>query len=248
LFSDKRLSLAVARGSGSSVALLGEIAQQHGIPASLHGTGGAWMIVSNVEDVDRLKSVVQNSLDRKVCNTLNTVVLTTGSLRKSLQTVINGVQVAAQKRNTYAVLHVDRDVATALASCTVPQEFAVEAIDHSNLGTEWEWENIPEISIVVVDNVTAAVELFNAHSPSFVLSIISDNETEVDLAWIKSNAPFFGDGMTRWVDGQYALRKPELGLSNWQNGRTFARGGILSGGSIFTIRYRVKQFNSEVKR
>ena len=85
MFSDKRLSLAVARGSGSSVALLGEIAQQHGIPASLHGTGGAWMIVSDVEDADRLKNVVQNSLDRKVCNTLNTVVLTTKSLDNSLQ-------------------------------------------------------------------------------------------------------------------------------------------------------------------
>ena len=248
LFSDKRLSLAVARGSGSSVALLGEIAQQHGIPASLHGTGGAWMIVSDVEDADRLKKVVQNSLDRKVCNTLNTVVLTTGSLSKSLQTVIDGVHLAAQKRNTYAVLHVDGSVETALAKCTVPQEFVVEAIDHANLGTEWEWENIPEISIVVVDNVTAAVELFNAHSPSFVLSVVSDDEAEVDQAWIKCNAPFFGDGMTRWVDGQYALRKPELGLSNWQNGRTFARGGILSGDSIYTVRYRVRQTDDEVKR
>jgi glutamate-5-semialdehyde dehydrogenase len=248
LFSDKRLSLAVARGSGSSVALLGEIAQQHGIPASLHGTGGAWMVVSEVEDVDRLKSVVQNSLDRKVCNTLNTVVLTTGSLDKSLQTVIDGVQLAAQMRNAYAVLHVDGVVASALTACTVPQDFVVEAIDHSNLGTEWEWENTPEISIVVVDNVNDSIDLFNAHSPSFVLSIISENKTEVDLAWSRSNAPFFGDGMTRWVDGQYALRKPELGLSNWQNGRTFARGGILSGDSIYTVRYRVRQSDAEVKR
>jgi glutamate-5-semialdehyde dehydrogenase len=248
LFSDKRLSLAVARGSGSSVALLGEIAQQHGIPASLHGTGGAWMVVSDVEDVDRLKSVVQNSLDRKVCNTVNTVVLTTGSLSNSLQTVVDGVRLAAQERNTHAVLHVDGGVASALTNCTVPQEFVVEAIDHSNLGIEWEWENIPEISIVVVDNVNAAIDLFNAHSPSFVLSIISDKETEVDLAWSRSNAPFFGDGMTRWVDGQYALRKPELGLSNWQNGRTFARGGILSGDSIYTVRYRVRQTDAEVKR
>jgi glutamate-5-semialdehyde dehydrogenase len=248
LFSDKRLSLAVARGSGYSVALLGEIAQQHGIPASLHGTGGAWMVVSEVEDVDRLKSVVQNSLDRKVCNTLNTVVLTTGSLDNSLQTVIDGVQLAAQMRNAYAVLHVDGVVASALTACTVPQDFVVEAIDHSNLGTEWEWENTPEISIVVVDNVNDSIDLFNAHSPSFVLSIISDNKTEVDLAWSRSNAPFFGDGMTRWVDGQYALRKPELGLSNWQNGRTFARGGILSGDSIYTVRYRVRQSDAEVKR
>jgi glutamate-5-semialdehyde dehydrogenase len=101
---------------------------------------------------------------------------------------------------------------------------------------------------VVVDNVTAAVELFNANSPSFVLSVISDDEAEVDQAWSKCNAPFFGDGVTRWVDGQYALRKPELGLSNWQNGRTFARGGILSGDSIYTVRYRVRQTDAEVKR
>jgi glutamate-5-semialdehyde dehydrogenase len=248
LFSEKRLSLAVARGSGSSVALLGEIAQQHGIPASLHGTGGAWMIVSDVEDADRLKNVVQNSLDRKVCNTLNTVVLTEGSLGNSLQSVIDGVVLAAHKRNTHAVLHVDGDVASALANCTVPQEFAVETIDHSNLGTEWEWENTPELSIVVSDNVNGAIDLFNAQSPSFVLSIISDDESEIDLAWSRSNAPFFGDGMTRWVDGQYALNKPELGLSNWQNGRTFARGGILSGDSIYTVRYRVRQSDAEVKR
>jgi glutamate-5-semialdehyde dehydrogenase len=139
-------------------------------------------------------------------------------------------------------------VASALVNCTVPQDFVVEAIDHSTLGTEWEWENIPEISIAVADNVTAAVEMFNEYSPSFVLSLISDDDAGVDAAWRLSNAPFFGDGMTRWVDGQYALRKPELGLSNWQNGRTFARGGILSGDSIYTIRYRVKQSNSEVKR
>jgi glutamate-5-semialdehyde dehydrogenase len=248
LFSDKRLSLAVARGSGPSVALLGEIAQQHGVPASLHGTGGAWMIVSDVEDSERLMKVVKNSLDRKVCNTLNTVVFTAGSLDKCLQSVIDGVVLAAQKRNVHAVLHVDELVASALANFTVPQEFVVEDIDQRSLGTEWEWENIPELSVVVADSMAAAVELFNRYSPNFVLSVISDDEDEVDAAWGLSNAPFFGDGMTRWVDGQYALRKPELGLSNWQNGRTFARGGILSGDSIYTVRYRVRQIDAEVKR
>ena len=121
-------------------------------------------------------------------------------------------------------------------------------IDHQSLGKEWEWESVPEVSIAVVDDVPSAVSLFNIYSPSFVLSVISDNEQEVEYAWRTSNAPFFGDGMTRWVDGQYALRKPELGLSNWQNGRTFARGGILSGDSIFTVRYRVHQTDPSVKR
>ncbi|MEP6299097.1 MAG: aldehyde dehydrogenase family protein, partial [Ilumatobacter sp.] len=44
LFSDQRLALAVARGSGRAVAQLGAVASQAGIPVSLHGTGGAWMV------------------------------------------------------------------------------------------------------------------------------------------------------------------------------------------------------------
>ena len=248
LFSDRRLSLAVARGSGSSVALLGEIAQQHGIPASLHGTGGAWMVVSTVADLDRLRNVVQHSLDRKVCNTLNTVVMTRANLENNLQPIIDGISIAASQRNTHAVLHLDAQVVDALNRCVVPETFQIDSIDHQSLGTEWEWENSPEVSIVVVDNSEQAVALFNRYSPSFVLSVLSDDDQEIEYAWLSSNAPFFGDGMTRWVDGQYALRKPELGLSNWQNGRTFARGGILSGDSIFTVRYRVRQIDATIKR
>ena len=45
-----------------------------------------------------------------------------------------------------------------------------------------------------------------------------------------------GNGFTRWVDGQFALVQPELGLSNWQAGRLFGRGGVLSGDSVFTVR------------
>ena len=51
LFSDRRLSLAVARGSGPAVAQLGAVARQAGVPVSLHGTGGAWMVAAG--DADR---------------------------------------------------------------------------------------------------------------------------------------------------------------------------------------------------
>ena len=51
------------------------------------------------------------------------------------------------------------------------------------------------------------------------------------------DAPFVGNGFTRWVDGQYALDTPELGLSNWEGGRMLGRGAILSGDSVHTIRY-----------
>ena len=72
LFSNPDLDLAVARGSGSAVRMLGGIAQQAGVPVSLHGTGGAWMMTNESTQADRLKAAIIGSLDRKVCNTLNT--------------------------------------------------------------------------------------------------------------------------------------------------------------------------------
>ena len=50
------------------------------------------------------------------------------------------------------------------------------------------------------------------------------------------------------VDGQYALGRPELGLSNWQNGRLFARGAVLSGDGVFTVRTRVRQADPGLDR
>jgi glutamate-5-semialdehyde dehydrogenase len=62
------------------------------------------------------------------------------------------------------------------------------------------------------------------------------------------DSPFVGNGFTRWVDGQYALDRPELGLSNWQYGRLFGRGGVLSGDSAFTIRIRANQADPDIRR
>jgi glutamate-5-semialdehyde dehydrogenase len=90
--------------------------------------------------------------------------------------------------------------------------------------------------------------LFNQQSPRFVASLISDDPVAQDRFWSTVDAPFVGDGFTRWVDGQYALNKPELGLSNWQFGRLFGRSGVLSGESVFTVRSRVFQTNDELRR
>ena len=66
--------------------------------------------------------------------------------------------------------------------------------------------------------------------------------------WSAIDAPFVGDGFTRWVDGQYAFEKPELGLSNWQSGRLFARGGVLSGDSVYTVRAWARQSDPDLHR
>jgi len=109
------------------------------------------------------------------------------------------------------------------------------------LGAEWEWEDSPEVTLKIVPDVATAVELFNDLSPRFAASLISSDEGEHRRFWEAIDSPFVGNGFTRWVDGQFALDRPELGLSNWQFGRLFGRGGVLSGDSVFTIRTRAVQ-------
>ena len=70
LFLDPRLALAVARGSGWAVDLLGSLAQSVGTPVSLHGTGGGWLVAGASANEQQLEAAIVRSLDRKVCNTM----------------------------------------------------------------------------------------------------------------------------------------------------------------------------------
>jgi glutamate-5-semialdehyde dehydrogenase len=259
LFAHPQLALAVARGSGQAVAQLGAVARQAGVPASLHGTGGAWIVAGVGADAHAFRAAVLHSLDRKVCNTLN-VCCVVRSRAEELVPVFIALSSAAGRRDTSGKLH----VATSARAFVPPEWFTrqvtvrradgehrerqAEVIAEADLGTEWEWEHSPEVSLVVVDDVGAAVRLFNTRSPRLVASLISDNAAEHDRFWATIDAPFVGNGFTRWVDGQFALGRPELGLSNWHNGRLFGRGAVLSGDSVFTIRTRVVQTDPDLHR
>ena len=246
LFSDKRVSLAIARGSGEAVSQLGAVARQFGIAVSLHGTGGAWMIAGEHADAQWFARVVLNSLDRKVCNTLNVCCVVRSRAVELVPLFADAMMQAAVLRNAQAVIHAD--LASQELMVDQSELVKVHNLSVDELATEWEWENTPECSLVIVDDVDEAIVLFNQHAPNFIVSIISDNESELEMVWRKTNAPFVSNGMTRWVDGQFALNKPELGLSNWQNGRTFGRGGILSGDSVFSVRYRALQRDADLHR
>jgi glutamate-5-semialdehyde dehydrogenase len=141
----------------------------------------------------------------------------------------------------------ERRVAVARAEGAVEEPMA-SIVREADLGTEWEWEASPEATLAVVGSVEEAVELFNEHSPRFVASLVSSDAEEHDRFWARIDAPFVGNGFTRWVDGQYALRRPELGLSNWQFGRLFGRGGVMSGDTAFTVRTRAVQAVADVHR
>lgn len=219
LFTDHRLSLAVARGSGTAVAQLGAVARQHGVPVSLHGTGGAWLVAADSADAEQFALAVQHSLDRKVCNTLNVCCIVRSREHDLLPAFRGAVDAAASTRGVQAVIH---DL--------VP--------DSPSLAKEWEWDAVPEVAVMIVDDIAQAVEQFNQYSPHFVASLISADAAEHEAFYRCVDAPFVGDGFTRWVDGQFALLQPELGLSNWQSGRLFGRGGVLSGDSVYTVRLR----------
>jgi glutamate-5-semialdehyde dehydrogenase len=260
LFSDRRLALAVARGSGSAVAQLGAVASQAGVPVSLHGTGGAWIITGSAASAADVEAAVSHSLDRKVCNTLNCLVVLRSRATDLVPAALAGLDAAAARRGARGRLHVvdgsEQYVPEARFTTIVKieraegsvEEPASSTLPESELATEWEWENSPEMTIAVVDTVDEAVQLFNTYSPHFVASLISDDAEEHDVFYAAVDAPFVGNGFTRWVDGQYALDKPELGLSNWQGGRMLGRGGILSGDSVHTIRYRVEVTDTSTHR
>ena len=128
------------------------------------------------------------------------------------------------------------------------EEPLAEPITDTELGREWEWEETPEVSLKIVADIAEAVSLFNALSPRLAGALISSDLAAQDKFYATIEAPFVGDGFTRWVDGQYALNRPELGLSNWEHGRLFARSAVLAGDGVFTVRTRVRQSDPHLDR
>lgn len=243
LLTDSRLGLAVIRGSGKTTKMLGDIARSHGINVSLHGTGGAWMMIDKEVNTNKLHQYVVNSLDRKVCNTLNTICVLEENATKVMPVILDALNAAGEKIGHGYKIHITKETKK-----HIPKNIDYDEIKKENLGKEWEWENIPEVSICVVKSINEGIKLFNEYSPHFVASLISENQKLHEYFLNKINAPFIGNGITRWVDGQYALNTPELGLSNWEYGRILGRSGILSGNSLFTIKLRMTQKDNNLQR
>ncbi len=260
MFADPRLALAVARGSGRATTQLGAVARQAGNAVSLHGTGGGWIVAGPDADPDAFSTAVYHSLDRKVCNTLNTCCIVADRAAELVPVFLAAVVRAGERRGTNPKLHVTgpaaphvpRDwftrevpIARAGGERTEPQ---AEPITVDLLGEEWEWEDSPEVTLAVVTDIDEAIDLFNRYSPKFVVGFVDDDPERQRRFFERVDSPFVGNGFTRWVDGQYALDKPELGLSNWQFGRLFGRSGILSGDSVYTIRLRAIQEDPDIGR
>ena len=248
LFNDSRLALAVARGSGPAVDQLGAIARSVGTPVSLHGTGGAWMVVPDGADTKWVESVVEASLDRKVCNTVNVCCVQRSAADDMLPVIVRAASTAATARDATAVIRADDDTITQMSTSDSSGLVRFSPLPSEGLGYEYEWENDPEFAVVLVDSIDEAISLCNQHSPHFVVSVLTDDQELIERVYSAVDAPFVGNGFTRWVDGQYALGQPELGLSNWQGGRLLGRGGVLSGSSVHTLRLLAQFSDPTIRR
>jgi len=248
LFGDRRLALAVARGSGPAVDQLGSIARAAGTPVSLHGTGGAWMVIPSDAVASRVEPVVAASLDRKVCNTLNVCCVMRSVSGEMIPVIISAAVAAATTRGATAIVRGDAEVIGHIESLDLDGLVRCEPLPDEGLGYEYEWENDPEFAVVLVDSVAEAISLCNEHSPHFVVSVLTDDSEMIERVYSSADVPFVGNGFTRWVDGQYALGQPELGLSNWQGGRLLGRGGVLSGSSVHTLRLLARFTDPTIRR
>ena len=106
MMNDPRLALAVARGSGSATQRLGAVARQAGNAVSLHGMGGAWIVAGMAADPSDFAAAVYHSLDRKVCNTVNTVCIPRHLASELVPAFLEAAQRAGERRGTNAKLHV----------------------------------------------------------------------------------------------------------------------------------------------
>lgn len=256
LVSDDRLGLVVVRGSGRAVRMLGDVARSAGNQVSLHGRGGAWMLVTPSADPARVTGAIWRSLDRKVCNTLNTIVLI-GEDHSAA--VLDGLREAQAKAGKNLKLHVHATadhlfgdewrgqvpIARAEGEVVEPQ---LEGIATEAIGDEWEWEDSPEVTVVVAKDVHEATTWLNTYSPAFVVSVVAEDADEWEAVRADLNAPFVGNDFTRWVDGQYALLEPELGLGNWELGRQIGRGALLTGAGVYTVQTRAHMTATDIHR
>ena len=271
LFSHPGLALAVARGSGEAVEQLGAVARQAGVPVSLHGTGGAWLVAGGLGRSRPLRrrgcrlprpqglQHAQRVLHPRIGSAGAGAPLPRrgGAGRRPPGHAVSTARRASAtsaRRVRRAGLQCSR-AASATCRGRQPQraegvvtEVQAETLPEGELGREWEWEGSPEVTLAVVESVSEAVELFNRHSPRLVATLVSEDRAEQERFWSLVDAPFVGDGFTRWVDGQFALGRPELGLSNWQHGRLLARSAVLSGDSVFTVRTRAHQHDPDLHR
>jgi glutamate-5-semialdehyde dehydrogenase len=251
-------------GRGRAVAELGAVASQSGTPVSLHGTGGAWMVAGRAACVARRRCRRRSSTRSTArCATRSTwwccaarphtnwhrsCSTALDEPRQPLRTTFGSTARRRGQRGRTCRPSGSTGRPIVRAGGTADRTGRVDTRRDDAWPSSGNGNTSPEMSLVVVDSSRRPSACATGTAPGSWRRSSPRTRPNSTGSTRAVDAPFVGNGFTRWVDGQYALNAPELGLSNWQFGRMLGRGAILSGDSVHTVRYRATITDHSVDR
>ncbi len=262
LFSNPQLALAVGRGSGTAVEQLGAVARQAGVPVSLHGTGGAWLVAGPSADAGRFRAVVRNSLDRKVCNTLNVCCIHRDRAGRPRA----GVPRRPRRRppmpgGTNGKLHVVKGSEGAVPpewfATTVAIRRAEGEVDEPQRRTARRSRPRRGVGVGGQPGGHARRRRLASTMPSSCSTATARASSRRSSARTPASTIASGRRSTRRSSatgspagstGSSRSTSPSSACPTGSRGRLFARSGILSGDSVHTVRLRAFQADPDLHR
>jgi glutamate-5-semialdehyde dehydrogenase len=183
--------LVILRGSGESTRALAIEAAAHGVRTLAHADGGGVLYVDAAADVQKVRSLTVDSLDRLgVCNRLNLLLIH-----------------SARYDELWPV------VASALATCGV----AASLPPHGHpLGYEWALDSEREATVTVarIGSLSEAVKIANEETSGLAAGIATEDGVAADEfcdGYVGTGV--FWNAPTRLLDGFKLLGVPETGIN-----------------------------------
>ncbi|HVW41341.1 MAG TPA: aldehyde dehydrogenase family protein [Amycolatopsis sp.] len=183
--------LVILRGSGESTRALATEAATHGVRTLAHADGGGVLYVDAAADVDAVRSLVFNSLDRLgVCNRLNLLLIQ--------------ASVHAKVWPAIAEALAERGVKPSLA----PHEHPI--------GYEWALDSEREATVTVaqVSGLEEAVRIANEQTSGLAAGIATEDKAAAAAFFDGyTGTGVFWNAPTRLLDGFKLLAVPETGIN-----------------------------------
>lgn len=183
--------LVILRGSGESTRALATEAATHGVRTLAHADGGGVLYVDKAADKEKVRSLVDNSLDRLgVCNRLNLLLIHSEVHDEVWPAISDALG--------------ERGVKPSLA----PHEHAI--------GYEWALDSDREATVTVakVDSLTDAVRIANEETSGLAAGIATEDAAAADAFFDGyTGTGVFWNAPTRLLDGFKLLAVPETGIN-----------------------------------
>lgn len=183
--------LVILRGSGESTRSLALTAAQHGVRTLAHADGGGVLYVDEHADVDTVRSLVVNSLDRLgVCNRLN-LLLIHDAVHDEIWPVVSAALA-------------ERGVSPSLPPYEHP------------IGYEWALDSDREATVTVarVGGVAEALRVANEETSGLAAGIATEDAAVAEAFFDGyQGTGVFWNAPTRLLDGFKLLGVPETGIN-----------------------------------